>query len=71
MFAVNSNEEGARNFTAFQLLAEQVNGTALGAIATNSAPYPSTTNSRSAAMRTRHIGGLLALALVAVGCILH
>ncbi|KAK0506083.1 Cupredoxin [Armillaria luteobubalina] len=41
VFAINSNEQSARNFSAFQSLAEQLNGTA----STNS----STTNSSSAA----------------------
>jgi plastocyanin len=60
VFAINSDETSARNFTAFQDLAEQLNGTATGASATgaSSSPSPSHTSAAAPFMRISSVAGV-------------
>jgi plastocyanin len=62
VFAINSDESSARNFTAFQEVAKQLNGTALAA----SAAPTSTTAAGNGAVSIRIGGAGLTLALSAV-----
>jgi len=62
VFAINSDEQGERNFAAFQGVAQAINGTAAAA----NAPAPTeTTASASGAMSVR-IGGAGVVAVVAI-----
>lgn len=56
VFAINSDESGARNFAAFLALAKQLNGTSA----------LSTPKAQSGAMSSFRVGGLLALASVPI-----
>jgi plastocyanin len=64
VFAINSDEQGARNFTAFQGVAQAINGTAALA---NAGPVPTDAPAAadSGAMSTR-IGGAGVVAFVAI-----
>ena len=42
VFAINSDESGARNFAAFQALAEQLNSTTSSSTSSGSSPTTST-----------------------------
>jgi len=61
VFAVNSDESSARNFTAFQSLAEQLNGTALAATASSSTAPASKTGAAAPSMR---VGGIASVTAV-------
>jgi len=61
VFAVNSDESSARNFTAFQNVAEQLNGTSSGA----AAPPTSSYGAAAPSMRINSIAGFTVV-LVAV-----
>jgi len=63
VFAINSDESGARNFTAFQEVAEQLNGTALSA---STAAAPTTTRAGNGAVSIRMGGAGLSLVIGAV-----
>ena len=57
VFAVNSDESSPRNFSAFQQLAEQLNGTATGS---SSTPVTST----GGAVPSMHISGIVGVTVV-------
>jgi len=61
VFAVNSDESSARNFTAFQNLAEQLNGTALAATASSSTAPASKTGAAAPSIRVGGIAGVTAV----------
>jgi hypothetical protein len=61
VFAVNSDESSARNFTAFQNVAEQLNGTSSGAAAPSTSSY----GAAAPSMRINSIAGFTVV-LVAV-----
>jgi len=61
VFAVNSDESSARNFTAFQNLAEQLNGTALAATASSSTAPAAKTGAAAPSMRVGGIAGVTAV----------
>jgi plastocyanin len=64
VFSINSDESGARNYSAFQGLAEAINGT--GASASGSASSSGASAAPSSGATTVHAGGALTLALGAV-----
>lgn len=66
MFAINAVDDGPRNFTAFQNVAEVLNGTIAGAIAAPSATG-STTGTTGGALSVRVSGGAgVVVALIAI-----
>jgi len=64
VFSINSDESGARNFSAFQGLAEAINGT--GAIASSTTSGSSASATPSSGATNVRVGGALTLALGAV-----
>lgn len=68
VFAVNSDESSARNFSAFQNLAEQLNGTQL--TASSSAAPASQTGAAAPSMRIGGLAGVTAVFAALLGAAL-
>jgi len=62
VFAINSDEQGERNFAAFQGVAQAINGTAAAA----NAPAPTETSADASGAMSPRIGGAGVVAVVAI-----